>query len=110
MIIGMIEMVVRVIRAPVVSNPMAIVVNVRSTGVARTIAEVPIGLHVWRAVIRFGTMRGRTGMIPASALMAAAPGVLQSPRRERKNKHCRQQADNSLHEKLLDCATTAVGI
>jgi hypothetical protein len=49
-------------------------------------------------------------MIAASALMAAAASrVLHSPRWERKNKHCRQQADNSLHEKLLDCATTAVG-
>jgi hypothetical protein len=42
--------------------------------------------------------------------MAAASGVLESPRWKRKNKHCRQQADNSLHEKLLDCAPTAVGM
>jgi hypothetical protein len=50
-------------------------------------------------------------MIPASALMAtAAARVLQSPRWERKNKYCRQQADNSLHEKLLDCIPTAVEI
>jgi hypothetical protein len=54
-------------------------------------------------------MRGHTGMTPASTLMAAS-GVLQSPRWKRKNKHCRQQADNSLHEKLLDRAPTAVGI
>src|SRR6266699_2573840 len=102
MVIGMIEMVVRVTRAPIVSNPMAVLVDVRSTGVARTIAEVPIRLHVRHAVIRFGTMRWHRRMIPASGRMtAAASGVLKSPRWERKNKHCRQYADNSLHESLL---------
>jgi hypothetical protein len=106
----MIKMVVRVTRAPFVSNPMAIVVNVRSAGVARTIAEVPIRLHVRRAVIRFGTMRGHSRMIPALMATAAASRMLQSPRWERKNKYCRQQADNSLHEKLLDCIPTAVEI
>ncbi len=89
-VIGMIQVVVRVIRAPVVSNLMSVLVDVRSTGVARTIAEVPIRLQVRRAVIRFGTMRRHRRMISPSARMAAASGVLQGPRWERKNKHCRQ--------------------
>jgi hypothetical protein len=42
--------------------------------------------------------------------MAAASGVLQSPGWERKNKHCRKQADKSLHEKLLDCARTTIDL
>src|SRR6201747_2846758 len=46
MVIGMIEMIVRVIRAAVVSNPMSVVVDVRSTGVAGAIAEVPVCFRV----------------------------------------------------------------
>jgi hypothetical protein len=64
---------------------------------------------IGQAPARFGTMRGRTTMVPRPSSWPPPPGCCRARAWERKNKHCRQQADNSLHEKLLDCATTAMG-
>jgi hypothetical protein len=87
--------VVRIVSAGIVSNPMAIVMNMRRIRMTRSILEVP-WLRCRRPMIWSRTLCRRR--MPTAARMASSTsGMLLGPRRNRKDKYCRKQADNSLH-------------
>jgi hypothetical protein len=81
----MIEMVMSVIAARIMPDPMAIVVDMWSIGVTRSVPEVPIWFHTRRSVEGFRAVHG-SRMLPSTRMAAA--GVLR-PRWEKK-KHCRK--------------------
>lgn len=61
----MIQMVVRIIRSRVMSNPMAVVVDMRRVGMPRSIAEVPVrSRRRRRPVVRSGPCAGRGATCP----------------------------------------------
>lgn len=89
-------MIVRIIPARIVPNPM-VGINMRRIGVARRILEVPVWCRrCRRAVVWSGTVR-------RSRMTASALGMLR-PGRDRKNKHCCQIADNFIHRCPLTVA------
>ncbi len=86
----MIKMVMRIIAAGIVSDPMAVVMNVGRIGVVRSIREVPIWLYMRGPVIFSGPVSRR--MSRSGSSMSASVGLcsmLLWPRGQRKNKYCR---------------------
>jgi hypothetical protein len=92
----MVEMIVFIVGSGVMSNPVPIIMNMRSIRVTRSVLEVPIHLHFRRAMKWFGTVswsRRRTSTVASATMLLRLC-------REQKNKHYCKQADNSLHETL----------
>ena len=79
----MVEVVVRIIAAGVMSDPLAVFVNMWGIGMALAVGEIAVGLGTWLPVIRSRSAFGCVSHGDSIVALVAATTLFAGPLRER---------------------------